>query len=83
MSKRCNNVLGGRTSVPYRPNDSVQCDLCHEKMRHDSIKKHFKRKHGSNESLAFHRVGEEPAAKQQKIGSFLTQPGAGMLTSKY
>ena len=82
----CNNVLGGRSRRPYDQDEKVLCDavcdngaVCAEKMRYDNIKRHYKRKHPSNDDLQFHRVGEEQnlPKKQKKIGSFFPQSTTG------
>ena len=61
----------GRRRYLHQQDETVECGVCGESMRYDSLKKHFKRKHQDKDICL---KNEGSATKiQKKIGSFFTQ----------
>ena len=66
MNKRFNP---GRPETAYKSSDKVKCGLCEDWMRYDTLKRHFKRKHGSINAFV-HVEGESANKKQRTVESF-------------
>lgn len=62
----------GRREHSYKPDDQVECGECKEKLRYDSLGKHYKRKHPGIERNI--KLDGCPAQKQRKLDLFICGP---------